>query len=129
VQATDQKETVEQLKSEWKRLWTERFDDRFRAEGIANEDYSLLFVERGTVILATRNFKLLNFRDVLEQHGIVEAHRFVPPDLHVGGWGKFIRTTISGQKLKGRVKRAASYLGEKKEKQQLKKGGRGWVHL
>ena len=129
MQAADQQKTVEELKSEWKRLWTERIDDRFRAEGIANRDYSGLFVERGTVILATRSFKLLNFKDVLEQHGIVGAHRFVPPDPRVGGWGKFIRTTISGQKLRGRIRRAASYLGEKKEKQHLKKGGRGWVHF
>jgi hypothetical protein len=36
-------------------LWKERFDDKVRAEGVANRDYSSLFVEKGTVIFATRN--------------------------------------------------------------------------
>jgi hypothetical protein len=125
----EEKSAIEELKTEWKRLWTERIDDKVRAEGVANSDYSGLFVERGTVILATRNFKLLSFRDVLERHGIVDSHRFAPPDYRVGGWGKFIRSTVAGQKLTKRIKRAASYLEEKREKQHLKKGGRGWVHL
>lgn len=129
MQALDQKKTVEELKSEWKELWTERIDDRYRAEGIADKDYSGVFVERGTVILATRNFKLLNFRDVLERHGIVDVHRYVSPDPRVGGWGKFIRSTFTGQRLSGRFRRAVSYVEERKEKQHLKKGGRGWVHL
>jgi hypothetical protein len=116
------------LKSEWKRLWRERIDDQVRAEGIANKDYSGVFVERGTVILATRNFKLMSFRDVLEQHGIVNVHRYVSPDPRVGGWGKFIRSTISNRDGGKRVKRAASFVAEPKEKQQRKKGGRGWVH-
>jgi hypothetical protein len=110
-------------------LWTERIDDKVRAEGIANGDFSGLFVERGTVIFATRNFKLLSFRDVLERHGIVDADRHVSPDVRVGGWGKFVRSTVVGRALPSRVKRAASYLVEKGEKQQLRKGGRGWVHL
>ena len=110
-------------------MWTERIDDKVRAEGIANDDFSGLFVERGTVIFATRNFRLLSFRDVLERHGIIDAGRHVSPDLRVGGWGKFVRSTIATRALPGRVKRAAFYLAEKSEKQQLKKGGRGWVHL
>lgn len=129
MQASDEKKVVEELKTEWKRLWTERIDDRVRAEGVANNDFSGLFVERGTVILATRNFKLLSFMDVLERHGIVDASRHVAPDYRVGGWGKFIRSTVAGQRLNSRIRRAASYLSEKVEKQQLKKGGRGWVHL
>jgi hypothetical protein len=122
------RKTVEELKVMWKALWLERIDDHVRAEGIANKDYSDLFVEKGTIILATRNFKLLNFREVLEQNGIVYAGRFVPADPHVGGWGKFIRTSISSRKVGGRVRRAVSYL-EKKERQHLKKGGRGWLHV
>jgi hypothetical protein len=88
-----------------------------------------LFVEKGTVILATRNFKLLSFREVLEQNGVVDAGRFVPADPRVGGWGKFIRTSIAGQKARGRIRRAVSYLSDKKERQHLKKGGRGWLHV
>jgi len=125
----DEKNVVEELKAEWKRLWQERFDDRVRAEGIAKEDYSQVFVERGTVILATRNFKLMNFRDVLEAHGIVDVHKYVSPDPRVGGWGKFVRANIVSQNSGKSVKRADSYVAEPREKQHLKKGGRGWVHL
>jgi hypothetical protein len=129
TEVLDEKNVVEELKAEWKRLWRERFDDRVRAEGIANEDYSQVFVERGTVILATRNFKLMNFRDVLERHGIIDVHKYVSPDPRVGGWGKFVRANITAQNSGKPVKRAASYVAEPKEKQHLKKGGRGWVHL
>lgn len=128
TEVLDEKNVVEELKTEWKRLWRERFDDHVRAEGIAREDYVQVFVERGTVILATRNFKLMNFREVLEQHGITDVHRYVPPDPRVGGWGKFVRSTILDQKGGKRVKRAASYVPEPREKQHRKKGGRGWVH-
>ena len=120
---------MEELKTEWKRLWRERFDDHVRAEGVAREDYVQVFVERGTVILATRNFKLMNFRDVLERHGFTDVYRFVSPDRRVGGWGKFIRASISSELMPKRVRRSASYFEEPREKQQLKKGGRGWLHF
>ena len=129
TEVLDEKNVVEELKAEWKRLWRERFDDRVRAEGIANEDYSQVFVERGTVILATRNFKLMNFRDVLERHGIIDVHKYVSPDPRVGGWGKFVRTNIVSQKSGKPVRRAASYVAEQRVKQHLKKGGRGWMHV
>ena len=115
------------MKAEWKRLWRERIDDHVRAEGIAREEYTQLFVERGTVILATRKFKLISFRDVLEQHGIIDVHRYVS-DPRVGGWGKFIRSMVTGQNGVKRGNRAASYVAEPRERQHLKKGGRGWVH-
>ena len=124
----EEKKAVEELKTEWKRLWRERFDDHVRAEGIAREEYSQVFVERGTVILATRNFKLMSFREVLEKHGIVDVHRYVS-DPRVGGWGKFIRATFPSHRASNCSKRAAYYVQEPNEKQQLKKGGRGWVHL
>jgi hypothetical protein len=129
TEVLEEKNVVEELKTEWKRLWRERFDDRVRAEGIANKDYSQVFVERGTVILATRNFKLMNFRDVLEAHGIVDVHKYVSPDPWVGGWGKFVRANITAQRGGKAVKRAASYVAEPKVKQHLKKGGRGWMHV
>jgi hypothetical protein len=125
-----QAEKVEELKVEWKRLWRERFDDKVRAEGIANQDYSLLSVERGTVIFATRNFKLLSFRGVLEEHGITDVFRFVSPSPHVGGWRKFINSTVDVKKSGGIARRAVRcFVEEEKKPQQLKKGGRGWLHL
>jgi hypothetical protein len=122
-----EKERVEELKTEWKKLWQERFDDRLRAEGIAITDYSSLFVDQGTIIHATRDFKALNFKEILERHQIENAERFVQPNPHVGGWNKFIKTEIANNKPQ-RNKRAASYCPEKKEVQQSKKGGRGWLH-
>ena len=129
MKVSDEKKAVEELLVEWKSLWRERFDDRVRAEGIANKNYPGCFVERGTVIFATRKFRLLNFRDVLELNGVVDANRFVPLDPRVGGWGKFIRKSIISQKPNSRVSRASCFFEETKRKQHLKKGGRGWIHF
>jgi len=122
------KEMVEELKVQWRSLWQERVDDKIRAEGIAAADYCDLFVEKGTIIHATRNYKALNFKEILEQHQIVNAGRFIPPSPHVGGWTKFIKTNITSLQPQRR-KRASLYREDKKEKQQPKKGGRGWLHL
>lgn len=124
----NQKEMVEELKVQWKRLWQERVDDKVRAEGIATSDYLRLFVDKGTVIHATRDFKALNFKEILEQHQIADADRFIPPSSRVGGWGKFIKTTIASRRPQ-KNRRALLYREERREKQQPKKGGRGWLHV
>ena len=120
-----QKETVEKLRVQWKKLWLERVDDRLRAEGMATADYSDLFVEKGTVIHATRNFKALSFKEILEQHQVLE--RYIPANPAVGGWTRFIKSSINGQRPRRKI-RADFFCEEKKERQQLKKGGRGWLH-
>lgn len=122
-----QKEMVEELKIVWKKLWRERVDDKVRAEGIAQADYSSLFVEKGTVIHATRDYKALNFKEILEQHQIANAEKFIPLNPQVGGWTKFIKTNITSQRPQ-KNRRALLYCADKKEKQQPKKGGRGWLH-
>ena len=122
-----QKEAIAELRTEWKKLWQERLDDRLRAEGVAVADYKPLFVDKGTVIHATRDFKALNFKEILERHQVENAERFIQPDPQVGGWNKFIKSEISGLK-RPRAKRADSYYPEEKKKQQPKKGGRGWLH-
>jgi hypothetical protein len=121
------KEMVEELKVQWKKLWQERVDDKVRAEGIATADYCDLFVEKGTIIHATKDYKALNFRDILEQHQIANVDIFISPNPQIGGWTKFIKTNITS--LPRRRKRASLYCADKKEKQQPKKGGRGWLHL
>ncbi|MBN1245168.1 hypothetical protein JXA31_06205 [Candidatus Bathyarchaeota archaeon] len=123
-----QKETVDELRVQWKKLWQERVDDKVRAEGIATANYCDLFIEKGTIIHATRNFKALNFKEILEQHQIENADRFIPPAPQIGGWNKFIKVNITNQQPR-RKRRAEFYHAEKKEKQQPKKGGRGWLHL
>jgi hypothetical protein len=123
-----QKEMVEALRVEWKKLWRERVDDKLRAEGIATADYCDLFIEKGTIIHATRDFKALNFKEILEQHQITDVGRFISPDPLVGGWSKFIKVNITNKRSR-KHRRAELYYHEKKEKQQPKKGGRGWLHL
>jgi len=124
--ALAQKEMVEELRLQWKKLWQERFDDKVRAEGMATADYCDLFVDQGTVIHATRDFKALNFKEILEQHQVINADKYIPPSPQVGGWNKFIITNITSQTR--RTRRADFYRVEKRERQQPKKGGRGWLH-
>ncbi len=121
-----QKELVEKLKAEWKLLWSERFNDKERAEGISISDYAALYVERGTIIHATRDYKALNFKEILEQHITEDADRFIQPNVDEGGWNKFVKTKIASKPQ--RKKRALAYAPKKQETQQPKKGGRGWLH-
>ena len=124
----EQKKLVEKLKVQWKLLWSERFNDKVRAEGVSMSDYVSLRVERGTIIHATRDFKALSFKEILEQHLVEDIDRFVQPDVNVGGWNKFIKTEITGRRPQS-DKRVASYVPEKRVVQQPKKGGRGWLHV
>lgn len=126
--ALSNKERVEELRLQWKKLWKERFDDKVRAEGVATTKYDDLFVEQGTIIHATRNFKTLNFKEILIQHQIDNVERFIPPDPEVGGLTKFIKTNVTSQRSR-KHRRIKFYRHEKElEKQQPKKGGRGWLH-
>jgi hypothetical protein len=128
VDALACKEIVEELREQWKKLWGERIDDKVRAEGIANKDFSMLFIDKGTVIFATRDFKHLSFREVLQLHKMTDVDKILPPNPVVGGWGKFIRTVIANQKPPRRNRRAQQLPEGEKQRQQLKKGGRGWLH-
>ncbi len=114
------------LKDEWSSMWVERFDDRVKAEGIVVKDYSLLFMDRGMVIFASRAAKTPTFSDVVAywaRQGMVYS-----PDANEGGWGKFIRTALQGPAHS----RARVYDGDRGRvagvRGQLKKGGRGWLH-
>jgi hypothetical protein len=118
---------VEDVKAEWKRLWRCRFDDKVRAEGVANQLFSLLFVERGTVIVATRDFKPLDLKEILSAYNFENVDRLVDPDPAVGGWGKFARTVLNKQARARSLLYQAPRSGRVKDLQ-LKKGGRGWLH-
>jgi len=115
------------LKEEWRVLWRERFDDRVRAEGVAVRDYPLVFMDRGFVIFASRDAKAPCFSEVVEfwaSQGLIYA-----PDPNVGGWGKFVRTFLARRSERRRIAESAnSSNGNCKKRQQLKKGGRGWLH-
>jgi len=120
------KEFVDELRTEWKSLWQNRIDDKVRAEGIAKQDYSKLFVERGTVIMATRDYKPLEFFDIVQDYLAFDAEKALPPNATVGGWGKFVRNNIN--KKKTTIRRFAPPKPTPKKGQQQKKGGRGWLH-
>jgi hypothetical protein len=88
------RELREKLKAEWDELWWTKYDDEVRSEMVASNQYELLFVEKGEVIVATRDFKPLSFSEILEtQLGSDMAGR-VEPDPAVGGWSKFIKEKI-----------------------------------
>lgn len=128
METTEKKQLIEEFKNEWKNMWHNRLDDKVRAEGIADKDYSALSIDRGTVIIATRKFKLLDFYELLQKHKLTRENEVVVPDPLVGGWGKFIRTTLVAEKAKRRRRLGPPEL-DKPIDQQLKKGGRGWLHF
>ena len=123
------KKFMEDLKNEWEVLWRDRIDDRVRAEGIANRDYSGLFVDRGTIIIATRDYKPPDFIEILEQHNPPDAEKLIPPIPPVGGWKRFIRTVLSKQKDFTMRRRPIPPEPDRRKGQQPKKGGRGWLHF
>lgn len=125
----NQKETVEQIRVEWKRLWSERHEDKLRAEGIANNDYSALYIDRGTIIHATRDFKVLNFKDILKQHDIENPDRYIQPDKHLGGWNKFVKDNITKQSSSRKTTNLIAKPNNKKQPTQQKQNSRGWLHF
>jgi hypothetical protein len=127
----ERKAFVEELKQQWKTLWRERIDDEVRAEGISSKDYLELFVERGTVIVATRKFKPLDFYDIVHQHLSLSPSDInsVLPSPRTGGWGKFVRNVLSKQQSSVRRRRSGLIENDKKLSQQMKKCGRGWLHF
>ena len=127
------KDLVDEVKEEWKRLWLGRIDDKVRAEGLADRAFPRCFVERGTVIVATRDFKPLDLREILRLNQVENVEQVVGPSPSVGGWRKFARTVLNDQARSSlRVRRLS--LDETPQGQvrmrglQQKKGGRGWLH-
>ena len=118
---------VEEVKAQWKLLWQERIDDRLRAEGVADRSFSLLAVERGTVIMATRDFKALNLKEILSSYNVFDVNRVVSPHPSEGGWTKFAKTVLNKQSRVQKF-RAEALPDHKERNWQLKKGGRGWLH-
>ena len=122
-----QKKLVEELKGEWKLMWSERFNDKVKAEGVSVANYASLRVEKGTVIHATRDFKALNFKEILEQHKVEQPERFIQPHPEIGGWNKFIKTKITNPTQKSKCTVSDTNV-KKGIRQQHKKNGRGWLH-
>lgn len=121
---------VDRLRGEWKLMWQYMLEDKVRAEGIANKDYEHLFVERGQILFATKNFKPPEFRDILEMHLSSEEAERVNPDPIRGGIHKFIREHITKDNSSKKKRRRRAFFEPKKMKkhQHLKHGGKGWLH-
>jgi hypothetical protein len=123
---------VKELKSQWRVMWRDRLDDKVRAEGIAREDYSLLLLKRGTIVIATRKYRPPDFTELLEYyrglHNIERKVDYVNPV--VGGYTKFVRDVLRRQPrfTRRKMRERPRFCGEKSRLQQKKKGGRGWVH-
>lgn len=120
---------VEKIKDQWRSLWRNRIDDKVRAEGIADKDFSLLFVDRGTVIVATKDFKPLNLKEIFREHGLKNLEKFRSPPSSEGGYRKFGKTVLNKQSRARKWKATQSNRqGKRGKRQQKKNGGRGWLH-
>ena len=88
-----------------------------------------LFIDKGTIIHATRDFKSLSFKEILEQHEVINAERYIPPDPNVGGWGKFIKNNINNPKIK--TNNQLKFIEKKKRKNssQRQQVADGWLHI
>jgi len=64
---------------------------------MADQCFPLLAVERGTVIVATRDFKELNLKAILRSHNILNTEQFFSPNPLVGGWTEFGKTILNKQ--------------------------------
>jgi hypothetical protein len=119
-------EFLRKVKEEWRLLWSERFDDKIRGEGVAVRDYPLVLMDRGFVIFASRDAKPPSFSEIVDfwvSQGLVYA-----PDPAIGGWGKFVRTFIIRRSKKCGLVESTKPLNGSCKKPQLKKSGRGWLH-
>jgi len=123
-----QKKLVEEIKAQWKQLWSERLNDKVRAEDISGGNYESLKVERGTIIHASRDFKPLNFKDILEQNRVENPDAYVVPNVEDGGWTKFAKKEIVAPSKQRCNAMPCNPAGKKKAVLQSKKGGRGWLH-
>ena len=123
------REFVKDLKVRWKYLWWSRIDDEIRAEGIASMDFPKLFVEKGTIIIATKDYKPPDFHEILKKHmppAIAERVNTTPT---IGGIRKFIKEVIRRQRSSRIILSQKPQKPRKHKYQQRKHGGRGWLHF
>jgi hypothetical protein len=123
-------ELVKELRGQWRLMWRERIDDKVLAEGIAREDYPLLFLDCGTIVVATRNYRAPDFFEILDHHNnLLRAEKNIDyANPIVGGWRKFIRSALTSQPRFTRRVRPEPVESKRKATLQKKKGGRGWIH-
>jgi hypothetical protein len=123
-----QRTEIVNIRKEWKILWKNQIDDKVRAEGIADKTYSLLFVEQGTIIKATRDYEALELKEILRLHKVQNIEHGLGPHPSVGGYTKFAKQVLNKQARNRSLSEELSI--QKVQKNSLpKNSGRGWLHL
>jgi len=119
-----------ELRAEWDELWKLKCNDKFRAEGISSLDSERLFVEKGEVIYATKDYKPLSFREILERHLDSDIVYKIDTNPQVGGWRKFIKENIKNRKQKPFARtRVREHTKIKNDLSQVqRKRGAGWLN-
>ena len=117
------KEKRRSIKQEWDDLWISRHKDEVTAEGVSSNDYNLLFVDKGEIIHAIRDYKPLSFQEILEKHIGKENTNKVDIDPNAGGYKKFSKQHFPPKKKK--VKRSRPRV-RYDVSQHMRKGGAGW---
>ena len=114
---------LQELKEAWASLWSLKYDDPITAEGVSITDFPNLFVDRGEIMYATKNYKPISFRDVLEKHFNSETMNKISIDPRIGGWKKFSRTHFPAKQTKRERPKIKADLT-----QHQRKGGDGWLN-
>ena len=86
------------IRMEWESLWNQCFEDKNSAEYVARRDYELLFIERGSVIKATRNYKAPDLREIMERTEKICDSSLIHPNPKSGGWRKFSKDVLNKQR-------------------------------
>ena len=119
------KELRRVLKEDWAELWKTKHDDEVKAEGISVNDFEMLFVDRGEIIHATRDYKPLSFREILEKHVGQEDASKIDIDPKVGGWRKFANKNFPPRRQTNKRERPKQKVDLK---QYQRKDGKGWLN-
>jgi hypothetical protein len=119
----------QEIRKEWKELWNQRIEDKLIAEDVASKTYELLFIERGVVLRASKDYKPPELEKIIEMNEKILGKEPISPDPNVGGWRKFSKEVLSKQPRQHNSLRKAVEISKKPKSGQLKKGGRGWLHI
>lgn len=119
------KELKRLLKEDWAELWKTKHDDEIRAEGISVDDFESLFVDRGEIIHATRDYRPLSFREILEKNIGEEDASKIDVDPKVGGWHKFAKKNFPPKRHTKKRERPREKVDLT---QHQRKNGKGWLN-
>ena len=120
---TNAEELRRDLREAWASLWRFKYDDPIAAEGVSITDFPRLFVEGGEIMYATKDYKPISFREVLEKYFSSEDLNRISIDPRVGGWKKFSRTYFPAKQTRRERPKFKVDMT-----QHQRKGGYGWLN-